>query len=131
MDLSSLKETQDMENCKKSEENIEKNIETTLPKLETPILSQENSITQLSSHSTVIPNVSLPESMDTNALPLRETIATNTLSQNNVISTVPTRVYLNENITPVLLEGMKIIARERPPNPLQVLGEYLISKSKK
>lgn len=49
----------------------------------------------------------------------------------NIAPIVPTRIYLNENVTPVLLEGMKIIAKERPPNPLQVLGEYLISKSKK
>ncbi|EMR11730.1 hypothetical protein PNEG_00164 [Pneumocystis murina B123] len=131
MDSLSLRETQNMEKSKKTEEITEKNIETGLSELETRALTQENSITHLSSHSTMIPNVSLSESIDTNVLPLRETIATNILSQNNVISTVPTRVYLNENITPVLLEGMKMIARERPPNPLQVLGEYLISKSKK
>lgn len=39
--------------------------------------------------------------------------ATNIQSQNRIISTVPTRIYLNENVTPVLLEGMKIIAKER------------------
>lgn len=59
----------------------------------------------------------------------------------------PARIYLNEKITPYLLEGLKDIAREqyvsgfpfpstfiddarfRPHNPLKVLGEYLIKKS--
>ncbi|QSL64714.1 hypothetical protein MERGE_002016 [Pneumocystis wakefieldiae] len=125
-----ISETQNMEKCNKKEEITEKNIEIGLPEVEKPVLPQENSIPHLS-YSPVIPNVSLSESIDTNALPLRETITANILSQNNVISTVPIRVYLNENITPALLEGMKMIARERPPNPLEVLGEYLISKSKK
>ncbi|KAG5513527.1 hypothetical protein PMAC_000959 [Pneumocystis sp. 'macacae'] len=75
---------------------------------------------------------SLNDLVETHIPPLKETATvTNTQLQNRIISTVPTRVYLNENITPVLLEGMKIIAKERPPNPLQVLGEYLINKSKK
>ncbi|KAF7714205.1 Uncharacterized protein PECH_000301 [Penicillium ucsense] len=42
----------------------------------------------------------------------------------------PARVYLNEKIVPHLLEGMKAITRDQPPNPLQVLGEFLIQKSK-
>ncbi|RKF79110.1 putative dpy-30 domain-containing protein [Golovinomyces cichoracearum] len=42
----------------------------------------------------------------------------------------PTRKYLNENVTGVLLEGLKIIVKERPSNPLRALGEYLIQKSK-
>lgn len=42
----------------------------------------------------------------------------------------PTRRYLNENVTGVLLEGMKMIVKERPSNPLKVLGEYLIQRSK-
>ncbi|EEA21422.1 COMPASS (complex proteins associated with Set1p) component [Talaromyces marneffei ATCC 18224] len=41
----------------------------------------------------------------------------------------PARIYLNEKITPYLLEGLKDIAREQPQNPLKVLGEYLIKKS--
>ncbi|KAI1006930.1 hypothetical protein K3495_g1295 [Podosphaera aphanis] len=41
----------------------------------------------------------------------------------------PTRRYLNENITGVLLEGMKMLVKERPQNPLRALGEYLIERS--
>ncbi|KAK9479117.1 Dpy-30 motif-domain-containing protein [Lipomyces japonicus] len=42
----------------------------------------------------------------------------------------PVRRYLNQQVTPVLLEGMKLIARERPDNPLEVLGRFLIERSK-
>ncbi|MCJ1242847.1 hypothetical protein MMC30_000042 [Trapelia coarctata] len=64
----------------------------------------------------------------------------------------PARRYLNEKVTGVLLEGMKRLAAEqyahlscngelqshgtneilmsRPENPLQVLGEYLLQRSK-
>ncbi|PLB46023.1 putative COMPASS complex subunit Sdc1 [Aspergillus steynii IBT 23096] len=41
----------------------------------------------------------------------------------------PARVYMNERIVPYLLEGMKVVAKEQPSNPLRVLGEFLIQKS--
>ncbi|DAA79663.1 TPA_exp: Uncharacterized protein A8136_0436 [Trichophyton benhamiae CBS 112371] len=41
----------------------------------------------------------------------------------------PARIYMNEKIVPYLLEGMKMVAKDQPTNPLQVLGEYLIQKS--
>ncbi|ODV89944.1 hypothetical protein CANCADRAFT_1675 [Tortispora caseinolytica NRRL Y-17796] len=41
----------------------------------------------------------------------------------------PVRRYLNAKVTPVLLEGMRKIAREQPENPLRSLGEYLIARS--
>lgn len=41
----------------------------------------------------------------------------------------PTRQWINENVTPTLLEGMRMLVREKPQEPLRVLGEYLISKS--
>ncbi|KAK6523532.1 COMPASS (complex proteins associated with Set1p) component [Arthrobotrys megalospora] len=41
----------------------------------------------------------------------------------------PVRQYLNEFVTPYLLEGMKIIARDQPSNPLEALGRYLLQQS--
>ncbi|EGX93966.1 COMPASS complex subunit Sdc1, putative [Cordyceps militaris CM01] len=41
-----------------------------------------------------------------------------------------TRRYLNNKVTGALLEGMKMLAKEQPDDPLRVLGEYLIQKSK-
>ncbi|KAF6819043.1 compass complex subunit [Colletotrichum plurivorum] len=40
------------------------------------------------------------------------------------------RMYINANVTAALLEGMKIIGKDQPPNPLQVLGEFLLHKSR-
>ncbi|KAF5023871.1 hypothetical protein F66182_4075 [Fusarium sp. NRRL 66182] len=40
-----------------------------------------------------------------------------------------TRRYLNTKVTGVLLEGMKQLAKDKPSDPLRVLGEYLIQKS--
>ncbi|PHH88637.1 hypothetical protein CDD83_7280 [Cordyceps sp. RAO-2017] len=42
----------------------------------------------------------------------------------------PTRRYLNTKVTGVLLEGMKQLAKDQPPDPLRVLGEFLLQKSK-
>ncbi|KAK3939154.1 Dpy-30 motif-domain-containing protein [Diplogelasinospora grovesii] len=42
----------------------------------------------------------------------------------------PVRQYINQTITPTLLEGMKMVAKEKPKDPLRVLGEFLIQRSK-
>ncbi|KAK3298845.1 uncharacterized protein B0H64DRAFT_472066 [Chaetomium fimeti] len=42
----------------------------------------------------------------------------------------PVRQYLNSHVTGVLLEGMKIVARDQPKDPLRVLGEFLLQRSK-
>ncbi|KAJ5929360.1 hypothetical protein N7454_007208, partial [Penicillium verhagenii] len=41
----------------------------------------------------------------------------------------PAREFLNEKLVPYLLEGMKVIAKEQPTNPLRALGDFLIQKS--
>ncbi|MCJ1336187.1 hypothetical protein MMC09_001463 [Bachmanniomyces sp. S44760] len=42
----------------------------------------------------------------------------------------PARRYLNEKVTGVLLEGMKILAAEQPEDPLRVLGEFLVARGR-
>ncbi|KAH7416923.1 hypothetical protein BKA64DRAFT_701714 [Cadophora sp. MPI-SDFR-AT-0126] len=42
----------------------------------------------------------------------------------------PTRQYLNSKVTGPLMDGMKLLAKEQPKDPLHVLGEYLLQKSK-
>ncbi|QIW96413.1 hypothetical protein AMS68_001931 [Peltaster fructicola] len=42
----------------------------------------------------------------------------------------PTRQYLNQNITPHLLEGMKYLAMHEPEKPLAWLAEFLKDRSK-
>ncbi|KAF4552589.1 COMPASS component SDC1-like protein [Elsinoe fawcettii] len=41
----------------------------------------------------------------------------------------PTRVYLSQNVTPHLLEGMKYLAAYEPEKPLKWLSEFLAKKS--
>ncbi|KAK1996235.1 dpy-30 domain-containing protein [Colletotrichum falcatum] len=43
----------------------------------------------------------------------------------------PARMYINNTVTAVLLEGMKIIGKNQPKNPLKVLGEFLLEESRK
>ncbi|KAI2629655.1 hypothetical protein GGR54DRAFT_635838 [Hypoxylon sp. NC1633] len=40
------------------------------------------------------------------------------------------RQYLNAKVVGPLLDGMKMIGQEQPRDPLRVLGEYLIQRSK-
>ncbi|KAL5320547.1 hypothetical protein ACEPPN_011356 [Leptodophora sp. 'Broadleaf-Isolate-01'] len=42
----------------------------------------------------------------------------------------PTRQYLNSKVTGPLMEGMKLLAKEQPKDPLRALGEYLLQRSK-
>jgi COMPASS component SDC1 len=39
------------------------------------------------------------------------------------------RIYLNKNVTPHLLEGVKHLAMERPEQPLKWLAEFLAKRS--
>lgn len=42
---------------------------------------------------------------------------------------IPTRTYLNSMVTPVLLEGMRLVAKERPADPLAYLGHFFLRES--
>jgi COMPASS component SDC1 len=42
----------------------------------------------------------------------------------------PTRVYLNQHVTPHLLEAMKHLATTEPEKPLKWLSEFLAGKSR-
>jgi COMPASS component SDC1 len=41
----------------------------------------------------------------------------------------PARVYLNQKVTPHLLEGVKYLAVHEPEKPLQWLADFLRKKS--
>ncbi|RPB19853.1 Dpy-30-domain-containing protein [Terfezia boudieri ATCC MYA-4762] len=58
---------------------------------------------------------------------------TPTYSSSNQIAPggAPARQYINETVAPYLLEGMKMLVREQPPDPLRVLGEWLIEQHSK
>ncbi|OLL22010.1 Set1 complex component sdc1 [Neolecta irregularis DAH-3] len=52
------------------------------------------------------------------------------ITPNQVLEAAPVRSYLNQKVTPVLLDGMRILAKEQPPNPLERLGQYLIERGR-
>ncbi|EDO19525.1 hypothetical protein Kpol_1018p57 [Vanderwaltozyma polyspora DSM 70294] len=53
----------------------------------------------------------------------------NEINLSETIGGSKTRKYLNQHITPYLLNGMRMIAVEKPADPLRALGEYLIKQS--
>ncbi|KAH9489437.1 Protein dpy-30 [Bulinus truncatus] len=42
------------------------------------------------------------------------------------LQSLPTRAYLDQTVVPILLSGMSVLARERPPNPIEFLAAYLL-----
>jgi hypothetical protein len=42
---------------------------------------------------------------------------------------VAARQYLEDNVVHVLLQGLKVLARERPENPADYLAMYLLKKN--
>ncbi|CAO3661442.1 unnamed protein product [Umbelopsis vinacea] len=47
----------------------------------------------------------------------------------SALSSLPARAYLDETVTPTLLEGMQVLIAQRPADPLQYLGQFLIDRS--
>ncbi|EPZ32565.1 Dpy-30-domain-containing protein [Rozella allomycis CSF55] len=45
------------------------------------------------------------------------------------LQALPIRSYLDQTVVPILAEGMKILVKERPLNPCQFLGSYLLTHS--
>jgi len=41
------------------------------------------------------------------------------------IKSLPTRQYLDQTVVPILLEALSALAKERPPDPVDFLTEYL------
>ncbi|KAG8444364.1 hypothetical protein GDO86_009525 [Hymenochirus boettgeri] len=39
---------------------------------------------------------------------------------------LPTRAYLDQTVVPILLQGLSVLAKERPPNPIEFLAAYLL-----
>ncbi|CAD8163128.1 unnamed protein product [Paramecium pentaurelia] len=43
---------------------------------------------------------------------------------------LPLRDYFDNNLSAILLEGLKEVGRQRPENPIRFLGEYLLEQDK-
>uniref|UniRef100_A0A1Q3FGM6 Protein dpy-30 homolog n=1 Tax=Culex tarsalis TaxID=7177 RepID=A0A1Q3FGM6_CULTA len=42
------------------------------------------------------------------------------------LQSLPTRQYLDQTVNPILLQGLKALAKERPQDPIQYLANYLL-----
>ncbi|XP_013421339.1 protein dpy-30 homolog [Lingula anatina] len=42
------------------------------------------------------------------------------------LQSLPTRAYLDQTVVPILLQGMSVLGKERPPNPIEYLAAYLL-----
>lgn len=50
-------------------------------------------------------------------------------NNNQNLSSLPIRSYLDQTVVPVLLQGMAELAKERPENPIEYLANYLLKHS--
>ncbi|KAL4639902.1 hypothetical protein GN956_G12477 [Arapaima gigas] len=48
------------------------------------------------------------------------------LKQKVDLQSLPTRAYLDQTVVPILLQGLSVLAKERPPNPIEFLAAYLL-----
>ena len=60
-----------------------------------------------------------------------EQLLNSTKKQKVDLTSLPIRAYLDQTVVPVLLQGMSILAKERPPNPIEYLGTYLLKNKDK
>jgi protein dpy-30 len=47
------------------------------------------------------------------------------------LQSLPVRAYLDQTVVPILLQGMSVLAKERPPNPIEYLATYLLKNKEK
>jgi hypothetical protein len=50
--------------------------------------------------------------------------------QIGLFQTASTRSYLEQTVSEVVMQGMSELARVRPDNPLEYLGNFILSKAK-
>ncbi|KAM4772591.1 protein dpy-30 homolog [Rhinophrynus dorsalis] len=56
-----------------------------------------------------------------------EKVNTEKVSKQKVdLQALPTRAYLDQTVVPILLQGLSVLAKERPPNPIEFLAAYLL-----
>lgn len=42
------------------------------------------------------------------------------------LTSIPIKQYIDQTVAPILLEGIKALAKERPPDPIGYLADYLL-----
>jgi protein dpy-30 len=52
-----------------------------------------------------------------------------TLNSDINLQTASDRIYLEETIVPLLVQGLACLAKERPPNPTEYLAAFLLKNN--
>ncbi|CAM9299707.1 unnamed protein product [Scytosiphon promiscuus] len=80
------------------------------------------------SEASVVPQQVPPSGPATTAAEVEsaEQKATETLQDRLNVQSLPIRAYLDQTVVPILLDGMSALVKERPPNPVEWLGNYLL-----
>lgn len=100
--------------------------------------SYTESSTSSGSYSNSISGVPVKQEISQESNYMQYTSARNANSSDSIINTAglkqseggPTpRSYLDSTVVPTLLEGLKLLATERPSDPLAYLGRFLLSRS--
>ena len=45
------------------------------------------------------------------------------------MNSLPIRAYLDQTVVPILLQGLSALVKERPPNPVEYLANYLLKNN--
>ncbi|XP_058497614.1 protein dpy-30 homolog isoform X1 [Solea solea] len=56
-----------------------------------------------------------------------EKLSSEKMSKQKVdLQALPTRAYLDQTVVPILLQGLSMLAKDRPPNPIEYLAAFLL-----
>uniref|UniRef100_A0A673BVC8 Protein dpy-30 homolog n=1 Tax=Sphaeramia orbicularis TaxID=375764 RepID=A0A673BVC8_9TELE len=67
------------------------------------------------------------QSMETHRAVENEKVSADKMPKQKVdLQALPTRAYLDQTVVPILLQGLSVLAKERPPNPIEYLATFLL-----
>lgn len=124
--------------------SLSDNSSTNTPYQQQSIEGANNTITDLESSVTTPPQSEEPQQMDISEPP-KAPLADGTSMQNeNVPPTnntsqqetcelveLPTRMYLDRTVVPILLQALSALAKERPEQPIEFLADFLLSNKER
>lgn len=71
----------------------------------------------------------MDQSLESHASKIEDTDKSNTertVKQIVDLQSLPTRAYLDQTVVPVLQQGLSMLAKERPDNPIEFLAAHLL-----
>jgi protein dpy-30 len=109
--------------------------ETTAPAADSTEKAATDGDVKAESESNAAASAILQGGIDENAEKIIENEISELAAQNKKpkvdLQSLPIRAYLDQTIVPVLLQGMSVLAKERPPNPIEYLATYLLKNKDK